>query len=149
MNLISVKANFNRPLLCMTYALFSYLTWNLDGRSSCTMYEADFIRSRRYFDTIHPSFPIVDETNFLSRGNDIPVAQELSGLRYAMWAHAAALSPIYSYLKERSYQQARECIENLDMEISGRSVTVAALQIHVLLALYEFKQTLYFELGLL
>ena len=86
---------------------------------------------------------MVDETSFLSKGNDIDVAQELSGLRYAMWAHAAALSPIYSYLKERFYEQARECIENPDMETSGRSVTVVALQIHVLLALYEFKQTLF------
>ena len=84
MNLISVKASFNHPLLCMIHALFSDSTWNLDGRSSRTMYEAGFIRSRRYFDTLHPSILMIDETNFLSRGNDIPVAQKLSGLRYAI-----------------------------------------------------------------
>lgn len=72
------------------------------------MCEADIIRSRRYFDTVHPSIPMKDETNSLSRGKNIPVAQELSGLRYAMWAYAAASSPIHSYLKERFYQQARE-----------------------------------------
>lgn len=60
-----------------------------------------------------------------------------------MWAHAAALSPIYSNLKERFYQQARECVEDSEVEVSGGSMTIAALQTHILLALYEFKETLF------
>lgn len=98
---------------------------------------------RRYFDAIHPSIPMIDESRSPSSTDDIHVPLESLGLRYAMWAHAAALSPIYSNLKERFYQQARECVEDSEVEVSGGSMTIAALQTHILLALYEFKETLF------
>ena len=86
---------------------------------------------------------MIDESRFLSSTNDIHVPLESLGLRYAMFAHAAALSPIYSNLKEQFYQQARECVEDPEVEVSGGSMTIAALQTHILLALYEFKETLF------
>lgn len=100
-------------------------------------------RYRRYFDAIHPSIPMIDASKFPSSTNEIHVPLESLGLRYAMFAHAAALSPIYSNLKEQFYQQARECIEDPEVEVSGGSMTIAALQAHTLLALYEFKETLF------
>lgn len=86
---------------------------------------------------------MINESRLLSSTNDIYVPLESLGLRYAMWAHAAALSPIYSNLKDQFYQQARECLEDPEVEVSGGSMTIAALQTHVLLALYEFKETLF------
>ena len=87
--------------------------------------------------------PMIDESRLLSSSNNVRVPPESLGLRYAIWAHAAALSPIYSNLKEQFYKQARECVEDAEMEVSGGSMTIAALQSHILLALYEFKETLF------
>ena len=87
--------------------------------------------------------PMIDESRLLSSTNDVRVPLESLGLRYAIWAHAAALSPIYSNLKEQFYKQARECVEGAEMEVSGSSMTIAALQSHILLALYEFKETMF------
>ena len=86
---------------------------------------------------------MLDESRFLNSANDVHVPLESLGLRYAVWAHAAALSPIYSKLKEQFYHQARECVEDPEVEVSGGSMTIAALQTHILLALYEFKETLF------
>lgn len=86
---------------------------------------------------------MIDESRFLASTNDDHVPLESLGLRYAVWAHAAALSAIYSNLKEQFYHQARECVEDPEVEVSGGFMTIAALQTHVLLALYEFKETLF------
>ena len=86
---------------------------------------------------------MVDESNFRFGIDNIHVSLDLLGLRYAMWAHAAALSPIYSNLKELFYQHARECVEDPGLEVSNGSMTIAALQTHILLALYEFRETLF------
>lgn len=98
---------------------------------------------RRYFDAIHPSMPMIDESRLLANSNNVHVPPESLGLRYAIWAHAASQSPIYSNLKEQFYKQARECVEDAEMEMPGGSMTIAALQSHILLALYEFKETLF------
>ena len=86
---------------------------------------------------------MIDESRFMSFEDDTQIPLEILGLRYAMWAHAAALSPIYSNLKEQFYQLSKECVEDPGVEMSGGSMTIAALQATILLALYEFKETLF------
>ena len=97
-------------------------------------------RNQCYFQTVHRSFPMIDQTMFLAQAGEERVGPELLGLRYAMWAHAAALSPTYSGMSERFYQQAREFLECPELEGSGGSLSIAALQINVLLALYELEK---------
>ena len=100
-------------------------------------------RYRRYFDTAHLSFPMIDKAKFFSRINDPQVSPELLGLRYSMWAHAAAHSPTYSNMSERYYQQAKKRLEDLEVDRSGGSMTLTALQTNILLALYEFNQAFF------
>lgn len=84
---------------------------------------------------------MIGQTRFLAQAGEEQVGAELLGLRYAMWAHAAALSPTYSSMSECFYQQARECLERPELDGSGGSLSIAALQINVLLALYELEKS--------
>ena len=97
-------------------------------------------RNQYYFQTVHRSFPIIDQTKFLAQVAEEQVGPELLGLRYAMWAHAAALLPAYSSMSGRFYQQARESLERPEMDGSGELLSIAALQLNVLLALYELEK---------
>lgn len=84
---------------------------------------------------------MIDKAKFLGHKDEAQVELEFLGLRYSILANAATLSPTYSNLSEQFYQQARRHLEQPDMEGSGGSMTIAALQANILIALYEFKQS--------
>ena len=99
------------------------------------------IRSQCYFSTIHHSYPMIENSRFRSLVDEVPSRSESISLRYAIWAHAALLSPAYIPLSEKFYHQARKHIEDIDREADQGFFTISALQALVLIALFEIKQT--------
>lgn len=59
-------------------------------------------------------------------------------LNLSMWATAARRSPQYHNISNSIYRQAREALENLELDSRGlQSVNVEQVQSWILLALYE------------
>ena len=84
---------------------------------------------------------MVDESRFRTRVNEVPSRSESLSLRYAIWAHAALLSPACVQFSEQFYHQARKLVEDIDKEADQGYFSISALQTLVLIALYEIKQT--------
>lgn len=97
-------------------------------------------RNRCYFQTVHRSFPMIDQAKFLSRAREEQIDSKFLGLRYAMWAHAAALSSAYSGMSECFYENAREHMEHAELKSPSSSTSIVTLQINILLALYELEK---------
>lgn len=88
---------------------------------------------------------MVNKAKIFSPNPDCHTGPERLGLRYAMWAHAAALSPAYSHMSERFYQQGRECLDQQEGQGSGGPITVQVLQISILVGSYELKYGFFYS----
>ncbi|KAM3071288.1 hypothetical protein ACMFMG_008878 [Clarireedia jacksonii] len=93
-----------------------------------------------YFDSIHPSLPMIHKYRYLAAMNLPPNQRPPVALRYAMWTLAASVSDKYIDLKEHFYRRARKYIELDTLKGYGEHmINVAHAQAHTLLASYEFK----------
>lgn len=86
---------------------------------------------------------MVDKTRFLANIDNVPIKPDLAGLRYAIWAHAAAYSPTYVHMAEAFYEQARERLENHGPGSCRDFTSMPALQTQILVALYEITQAIF------
>ncbi|KAE9368880.1 hypothetical protein N431DRAFT_415637 [Stipitochalara longipes BDJ] len=89
-----------------------------------------------YFAKVYPSAPIIHKYHFLS-------SQPPISLQYALWAHAATITPKYVSLHPHFHLRARKYAE-LD-ETSGRQryINIRHAQAWILIGLYEFKNTMF------
>lgn len=93
-----------------------------------------------YFEKIHPSLPMIHKARFLASMDLAPHMRPAVCLRYAMWTHAASITPKYHAFAEHFYQRARKYAEQDEMKGHGESIiTVGHCQAWTLLACYEFK----------
>lgn len=94
-----------------------------------------------YFSKIHPSLPMIHRARFLLSMDLAPHMRPAVCLRYAMWCHAATITPKYEQLAEHFYQRARKYAEQDEMKGHGESmITLGHCQAWTLLACYEFRQ---------
>ena len=94
-----------------------------------------------YFKKIHPSLPMIHRGRFLLSMDLAPHMRPAVCLRYAMWCHAATVTPAYEGLAEHFYQRARRYAEQDEMKGHGESIiTLGHCQAWTLLACYEFRQ---------
>lgn len=96
-----------------------------------------------YFTKIHPSVPIIHQNRYLASLSLPQNAKPPISLRYALWSHAASITPSYATLHPHFHARARK-YASLD-ETSGRQkyINIRHVQAWLLIPLYEFKMMMF------
>ena len=85
----------------------------------------------------------MDEDSFLETIHGTDVKPQSLALKYAVCAHAAALSTTYSHWKTRFYQASRSLMDTLEIDNPEAFASVPTLQACVLIALFDLKNALF------
>ncbi|KAK4235959.1 hypothetical protein C8A03DRAFT_17356, partial [Achaetomium macrosporum] len=96
-----------------------------------------------YFHAVHHSIPTVTKDELCASFNDVNPSASVMALRYAIWAHAAMRCKAYSHLMASCYKRARSCLDQVEWESPGEFATITTLQAYILVALFEFKHTVF------
>ncbi|KAF8854633.1 hypothetical protein BDZ45DRAFT_656400 [Acephala macrosclerotiorum] len=91
-----------------------------------------------YFTKIHPSAPIVHQPRFSA-------PKPPPSLRYAIFAHAACITPSYHFLHSDFHTLALKYANQCEVSATNRKqyINIHHVQAWILIALYEFKNMLF------